>query len=112
MHIVSYGEPAIVFQLNAHGIDAAPVADFAFLAPGQPRVIQPAFLMAMPNSLSEFERLIAPYTVRLPEATAIMHGTPSDLVLLDKYAPSDLIIPGLRYDDLRVYRIDPPARSK
>jgi dolichyl-phosphate-mannose-protein mannosyltransferase len=112
LHFVTFGEPAMVFNLNSHAIDAAPVSNFDFLAPGEPRVIQPSYLMAMPNSLPEFERLIAPYAKRLGPSLAIMHDTPSDLVLLDKYEPSDLIVPGLRYDDLRLYRIDAPAPIK
>src|SRR5262249_31781166 len=65
MHSISYGEPAIVFHLNAIAIDAAPVADFEFLGPGQPKVTQPAFLMALPNTPAEFDRLIGPYAKRL-----------------------------------------------
>ncbi len=92
MHFISYGEPAIVFHLNAIGIDASPVSDFTFLAPGQPRMTQPAFLMALPNSKEEFERLTAPYATRLG-SLAFLGERPSDLVLLDKYPPSDLVGP-------------------
>jgi 4-amino-4-deoxy-L-arabinose transferase-like glycosyltransferase len=110
MHFISYGEPAIVFHLNANGIDASPVADFAFLAPGQPRMTQPAFLMALPNSPAEFDRLIAPYVNRQLESEAFLRETPSAIVLLDKYPPSDLVGFGLKQEDLRLYRVDPPAK--
>jgi len=106
MNIISYGEPAIVFHLNAIEIDASPVADFAFLAPGQPRIPQPAFLMALPNSPAEFERLIGPYANRL-KSTAFLRETPSAIVLLDKYPPSDLVGFGIKQENLRLYRIDP-----
>lgn len=107
LHVISYGEPAIVFHLNAIGIDASPVADFAFLSPGQPRVAQPAFLMALPNSREEFDRLIGPYANQL-SSEAFLRETPSDIVLLDKYSPRDLVSPGLKQEDLRLYRINPP----
>lgn len=111
MQIISYGEPAVVFHLNAIGIDASPVSDFTFLAPGKPRIPQPAFLMALPNSKEEFERLIAPYATRLG-SLAFLGERPSDLVLLDKYPPSDLVGPQLRQEYLRLYRIDPPPNQK
>jgi 4-amino-4-deoxy-L-arabinose transferase-like glycosyltransferase len=106
MQIISYGEPAIVFHLNAISIDAAPVSDFTFLAPGQPGITQPAFLMALPNSPREFEGLVAPYANRL-QSLAFLRETPSAIVLLDKYPPSDVVGPGLKQEDLRLYRIDP-----
>lgn len=108
LHFVSYGEPAIVFHLNAHGLDAAPVQDFSFLAAGQPPLTQPAFLMALPNSTDEFKRLIAPYAGRL-ELLVIFGESPSNLVLLDTYAPSDLTgVGGRPLESLRLYRLNAP----
>jgi dolichyl-phosphate-mannose-protein mannosyltransferase len=111
MNIISYGEPAIVFHLNAIGIDAAPVSDFEFLAPGQPPITQPAFLMALPNSPHEFERLAAPFAKRL-DSKAFLRERPSDIVLLDKYPPSEVAGLGLKQEDLRLYRIDPPTNHR
>ncbi len=106
-HFVTYGEPAIVFHLNAHGYLAAPVFDFSFLAPGKRPIDQPAFLMALPNSEAEFQRLIAPYANRLT-ALVLYRESPSDLVLLDKYPPSDLVgIGGRPRESMPLYRILP-----
>jgi 4-amino-4-deoxy-L-arabinose transferase-like glycosyltransferase len=106
LHFVSYGEPAIVFHLNAHGMDASPVADFGFLAAGQPALTQPAFLMAF--STEEFKRLVAPYSNRLG-LLVLYHESPSDLVLLDTYPPSDLTVPGGRPpEELGLYRVKSP----
>ncbi len=108
LHFVSYGEPAIVFHLCARGIDAAPVSDFGFLAAGQVPLTQPAFLLSLPNSTLEFERLVAPYANRL-ESVVFLRESPSDLVLLDKYSPIDLTgIGGKPREELRLYRIKSP----
>jgi dolichyl-phosphate-mannose-protein mannosyltransferase len=108
LHVASYGEPAIVFQLNARGIDASPVVNFGFLAAGQPPLTQPAFLMALPNSTEELNRLVAPYSSRL-DLFALFRESPSDLVLLDKYPPSDLTGAGGRpREELRLCRVKPP----
>ena len=107
-HFVSYGEPAIVFHLNARGMDAAPVRNLGFLAAGQAPVTQPAFLMGLPNSRDEFKRLIAPYSDRL-DVVAIYDESPSNLVLLDTYPPSDLTgVGGRPLESLRLYRIKAP----
>ncbi len=89
------------------GFDASPVQDFGFLAAGQPPVTQPAFLLAFLTD--EFKRLIAPYLNRLSPPEPIFRESPSDLVLLDTYPPSDLIGAGGRpREELRLYRIKAP----
>jgi 4-amino-4-deoxy-L-arabinose transferase-like glycosyltransferase len=104
-HFICYGEPAIVFNLNAKGFGAVPVPDFSFLAPGQPSPTQPAFSMALPNSQEELKRLTTPYSDRLFPLD-VLGESPSDLVLLDKYPPGDIVGPaGRPREKLWLYRI-------
>ena len=64
--------------------------------------------MSLPNSTEEFNRLVTPYSNRL-DLFALFRESPSDLVLLDKYPPSDLTGPGGRpREELRLYRVKPP----
>jgi hypothetical protein len=104
-HFISYGEPAIVFNLSAKGFAAIPVSDFSFLAPGQAAPTQPAFLMALPNSLEELKRLTTPYSDRLFPLD-ILGESPSDLVLLDKYPPGEIVgAAGRPREKVWLYRI-------
>jgi 4-amino-4-deoxy-L-arabinose transferase-like glycosyltransferase len=106
LHFVTYGEPAIFFHLAAKGFDASPVQNFGFLAAGQPPLTQPAFVTAFLTD--EFQKLIAPYSNRL-DLIAIFRESPSDLVLLDSYPPSDLVGGrGRPREDLRLYRVKSP----
>jgi 4-amino-4-deoxy-L-arabinose transferase-like glycosyltransferase len=107
LHFLSYGEPAIVFHLNVNGFDVLPVTDLSFLEPGNSPLPQPAFLMAF--STDELKRLVQPHSNRLKVFGIFreFRGSPSDLVLLDKYPPSDLVGPGGRPgEELRLYRIE------
>ena len=104
-HFISYGEPAIAFDLSAKGFAVIPVSNFSFLAPRQASPTQPAFLMALPNSQEELKRLTTPYSDRL-FSLDILGESPSDLVLLDKYPPGDIVgAAGRPREKLWLYRI-------
>jgi 4-amino-4-deoxy-L-arabinose transferase-like glycosyltransferase len=96
-----YGEPAIYFHLQSHGYEAHPVIGFELLA--AKTLTHPAFVVAY--ATSEFERRIAPFLDRV-KLLATYHDTPSDLVLLEKFAPADLMGPqGRPQEELRLYRV-------
>jgi dolichyl-phosphate-mannose-protein mannosyltransferase len=87
--LLTFGEPALFFDLAVDNHEPQPPLgpDFSFLAPGQKRLPQPAFLLAYHTP--EFDSLIAPYKEALDLKVVYRH-TPSDLVLLDTYSPADL----------------------
>jgi 4-amino-4-deoxy-L-arabinose transferase-like glycosyltransferase len=104
---LTFGEPTLFFNLAIEGHEPQPPLgpDFSFLAPGQKRLPQPAFLLAYHTP--EFDSLVAPYEKAL-ELLAVFHDPPSDVVLLDTYSPADLT-PGHRPppEELRLYRVRP-----
>jgi dolichyl-phosphate-mannose-protein mannosyltransferase len=103
-----YGEPALFFNLSIDGNKPQPPlgGDFSFLSPGAKALPQPAFLLAYEGK-ADFDKLIEPYKKSLDLIT-IFRDTPSDLVLLDTYNPSDLA-PGQPRprEALDLYRIKP-----
>ena len=61
--------------------------------------------MALPNSQEELKRLTTPYSDRL-FALDVLGESPSDLVLLDKYPPGEIVGPaGRPREKLWLYRI-------
>ncbi len=103
-----YGEPALFFDLAIEGLDPQPPlgGDFSFLRPGQKPLPQPAYLLAY-SQTADFDKLIEPYKKAL-QVEVIFTDTPSDLVLLDTYPPTDLA-PGQPRprEALTLYRIKP-----
>lgn len=94
-----YGEPSLFFQLASRGADVQPpLGGLDVLDSPRLRLKQPAFLLTS-EAAGQTQRL---------QLLAVFHDTPSDLVLLDKYDPSDLTSPkGRPRDELWLYRVRP-----
>ncbi|WP_437205617.1 ArnT family glycosyltransferase [Planctomicrobium sp. SH664] len=100
-----FGEPGLFYQLAARKegpleFVAQPASNLGMLEPGKsdPRVAN--FLVTGPHAPTESQQLAADSRVELVREVTLQ---PSDLVLLDQWAPSQL--PAERYEKLQLWRV-------
>lgn len=105
-----YAEPGLLFHLSTDDILVGPITDLGFARPTQPGTQQlPTYLVAGPHALvsETFDRQFKAVRDALQPVVSLSYR-PSDLVLLDDVAPSELS--DVRKQRVQVFRVIEPAR--
>lgn len=99
-----YGEPGLFFHLPRAGVPVQPISDLNFAKPGSGHARVPTFMLAGPHAQrsENFEMQFNEVRDSL-ELVGVYPYRPSDFVLLDDHAPSEL--DDHRAESVRMYRV-------